>query len=433
MKTLEGAAKQIETALAYYDLRRYKEAEAALRRALMFEPGNARAHAWLAFALEAQSTTANPQPERLHEALREAKVAVASAPASILGYNALGWVSLALRRPDDALRAAAEILRIDPKSETGWELTSEGWIQKRDYSRALVAADAGLRTAPESLGLLTNRAQALILLDRMKEARQPLDAVLSLDPTRPSAHTLRGWLAIEQNDPVSALGFFRTALSLDPLSETARRGLLAALQARNPLYRLMVRYSLWASRFNNTESFIILSALASVNLILGGMARIFLPLYLIYLPWRMAYDFFVEFSWISDVLFVFVLRYSPTGRVILKKDEIAASNLFALSLLYFLVNLALGLLFWQWGYLGGMFLGLAMLLPAAVVYRMREKTRTRRVIIAVLVGLMGVFGLFAQGLLFVSPLWAIVPGFFFALGRLSLPWIANLLILWGTA
>ena len=427
---MEGAARQIEAALTYYDLRRYAEAEAALRKALVYEPGSATAHAWLVFALLAQSSPANPQPGRLAEALREAKAAVAADPAAALGYRAMGWVCLTMRKPDEALRAAAEILRMDPQSETGWELTSDGWLQKQEYAKALECAAAGLRTSPESLALLTNQAQALILLDRTGEARESLETVLALDPARPSAHTLRGWLAILQNDPVAAMGFFRTALRLDPLSETARRGLLAALKSRNPFYRLMVRYSLWASRFNHSEALIFLSALASVNVILGSISRVFLPLYLIYLPWRMLYGLFVDFSWISDVLFVLVLRFSPTGRVILTKEEIRASNPFALSLFYFLVNLAFGLLFWQWGYLGGMFLGLAMGLPAAAVYKMREKPRPRRIIMAVLVSLLAFFGLFAQGLLFVAPFWALAPGFFFALGRLSLPWIANLILLW---
>ena len=113
---VDAAAKQIEMALTYYDLRRYPESEAALRKALMIEPGNARAHAWLAFALEAQSSRANPQPERLKEALREAKAAVSADPGAVQGYNALGWVSLALHKPDDALRAGAEFLRLDPAS-----------------------------------------------------------------------------------------------------------------------------------------------------------------------------------------------------------------------------------------------------------------------------------------------------------------------------
>ena len=48
---------------------------------------------------------------------------------------------------------------------------------------------------------------------------------------------------------------FREALRLNPNMEWARQGILEALRARNPIYRVMLRYFLWMSRFRGKVQF----------------------------------------------------------------------------------------------------------------------------------------------------------------------------------
>jgi tetratricopeptide (TPR) repeat protein len=418
-----------QRALALYDLRRYPEAQAELRKALVHEPDRADAHAFLAMALLAQEGPGGLLPSSLEEALREARRAVGLAPDSPPGYTALAWAYLAARKPDDALRAAAQLLRLDPQSAQGWLLTSAGWFQKREWQKALQSAEGGLRIDPRSVGLLNNRSYALIMLGRAPEAAASTAQALTLDPQNDSAHTNRGWLAIINGDPPAALAHFREALRLDPLNEPARQGFLAALQSRNPLYRLLVRYSLWSSRFTRAESLIFIYGLASVSSVLGMAAQVFFPLYLLYLPWRVLYAIFSFFSWISDALFYLLLRFNRGGRLLLTKDEMAESNALAFCLIYFLANL--GGLIWSgaWGFLAGMLLSFFMMVPAAAVFKLPARAKARRTLLAVLVSCLLAAGLCGQGLTFLTTPWAALPWLLFFVGVFSLPWIASLFLL----
>jgi tetratricopeptide (TPR) repeat protein len=418
-----------QRALALYDLRRYAEAQTELHKVLAQDPNRADAHAMLALALLAREEAGGQPPARLDEALREARRAIGLRPDGELGYQALAMACLAARKPDDALRAAGELLRLDPQSPPGWLLTSAGWLQKREWQKALQAAEGGLRLDPQSVGLLNNRSYALIMLGRAQEAAQSSAAALALDPQSDSAHTNRGWLAILRADPAAALAHFREALRLDPLNEAARQGFLAALQSRNPLYRWLVRYSLWLSRFTRGEAMVVSYGLASVSSLLGMAAQVFFPLYLLYLPWRALYALFAFFSWISDALFYLLLRFSRSGRLLLSKDEMAESSALAFCLIYFFANLGALIATRQWGFLAGMALAFWMMVPAAAIFKFPQRAKARRAFLALAVALLLVTGLCGQGLTFFAAPWALLPGVLFFLGVFSLPWVASLLLL----
>ncbi len=416
-----------QRALALYDLRKYAEAEGLLRQALAHEPGHAGAHAFLVFALLAQAGRAASSPTRLEEALRESRRAIALQPDQDLGYSALGWTSLALRRPDDALRAAAQILRLNAQSVDGWLLTSQGWFQKRDWDKALQAANGGLRQDPRSASLLNHRAHALILLGRAEEARVVLQQALASDPQSEAAHTNRGWLSLQTGKPEEALVSFRTALRADPLNETARQGFLSALGSRNPFYRGLVRYSLWLGRLTRAEALVFVFGLSGLSSLLGMAAQVFPPLYLVYLPWRMLYRLFVFFSWLADAFFYLLLRFNARARLLLDRDEIAESNALAYCLIYFFASLG-GLILWrQWGFAAGMLLAFLMLVPAVSVFKMPRRAKGRRALLLVSTILLALSGLCGQGLVFAGSYWAVLPGVFFFLGAFSLPWVASLL------
>jgi tetratricopeptide (TPR) repeat protein len=425
--TGQSADTLYERGLALYDLRKYPEAEGMLRKALVYEPGHAGAHAFLAFALLAQGHTTPAATGRVDEALREAKRAIALQPDGGLGYAALGWTSLALRRPDEALRAAAQLLRLDAQSAEGWLLSAEGWFQKREWSKALQAAEGGLQVDPRSTGLLNQRSYALIMLGRATEARTSAELALASDPESQAAYVNRGWLAVLENKPEEALGHFRAALRLDPLSEPARQGFLAALQSRNPIYRGLVRYSLWARRLTHAEALSFVIGLAWLNSLLGMAAQAFPPLYLVYLPWRLMYRLFVFFSWLADAFFYLLLRFNRRARLLLSKGEMAESNGLAFCLIAFLANLGGLILTRQAGFAVGMGVAFFMVMPAAGIFRQPERARGRRAILLALVLLLATMGLCGQGLAFAQTPWALLPGLLFLLGAFSLPWIASLL------
>jgi tetratricopeptide (TPR) repeat protein len=413
--------------LALYDLRKYADAEGMLRKALVYEPGHAGVHAFLAFALLAQNRPASNFPSRLDEALRESKRAVALQPDQSLGYAALGWTYLALRRPDEALRSAAQILRLDAQSTQGWLLTSEGCFQKHEWARALQASEGGLRLDPRSTDLLNNRSYALIMLGREAEARTSAEQALANDPQSEFAHTNRGWLALLAGHPGEALRYFRTALRLDPLNDVARKGFLAAMQSHNFLYKGLVRYSLWMARLSHAEALAFVLGMAWLTGLLGMAAQAFPPLYILYLPWRLLYGLFIFFSWLANAFFYLLLRFNARTHLLLSREELAESNALAFCLIYFFANLG-GLILWmQAGFAAGMAVAFFMMVPAAAIFKMPPKAHGRRMILITSSILLGLTGLCGQGLTFARTLWALLPALLFFLGALSLPWIASLL------
>ena len=240
--------------MGLYELRQYPQAEEQFRKTLARAPQHAVAHAYLALSLLAQHRPANPQPEQLHEALNEARKAVATAPDQAFVFNVLAWASLMNDRENEALEAAKTGMRLEPEDAWGHLIYSSVYINRSEWENAVRSAEAGLRLDPQHVGLLNKRSYALIMLERMDEAESSLLAALALDPNSDTAHSHRGWLALHKNDRSAALKHFREALRLDPQSEAARKGFLTAMKARNPLYNLLLRYSLFTSRLSREDA-----------------------------------------------------------------------------------------------------------------------------------------------------------------------------------
>jgi tetratricopeptide (TPR) repeat protein len=421
--------KTYQQGVTLFSLRRYPESENMLRQVLARDPRHGLAHAYLALSLLSQSTASAPQPGKLRDGLEEARRAVAAKPDDDFPFFALAWASLANRSQVDALRAAQDGMRIDPHAAWGYLVHAQVYLERREWDKALRSAEYGLKIDPEETGLLNQRAYALIMLGQTDGARQAVEIALAHDPASDVAHSNRGWLALYSGDQQAALGHFREALRLDPQSEAARQGFLQALQARNLLYRGMVRYSLWMSRLTRSEGLAFLVGLSSVDVVLRELAAAFFPLYLLYIPFTFLYSGFVFFSWISDALFYLLLRFSRSGRLLLKKDEVAASNAFGACLLATLLNISAGLVWWNWGFLAGAVLALLLLVPVSGIFKVNPEKRGRRAVLVVLVSWLVMTAACGQATVFLQTPWLILPLLLFGIGLIIYPWIANLMLL----
>jgi tetratricopeptide (TPR) repeat protein len=76
------------------------------------------------------------------------------------------------------------------------------------------------------------RAELLLLVGRVDEARAEIARALALDPRSSDAHALQAVIALVQNEEAEALRLARTAVELDSRSATARIALSYAEQAR---------------------------------------------------------------------------------------------------------------------------------------------------------------------------------------------------------
>ena len=257
-----------QRAALLFDQQRWDLAVRELHALLAESPGHAHAHALLAQALARGDT--------LDEALAAARQAIALAPDADFAHGALAFVHWQRDELDDALAANARAIDLDPADAHHRVIRAQLLLLQRRWRDALAAADAGLALDPQHTDCLNLRALALMRLGRAAEATDTVDASLAREPDNPYTHQARGFALLHRGDARGALHHFQEALRRDPTLDGARMGLVEALKARNPLYRVVLAWFLWLERFAGPRQVAILigvwfaSRLASRSLAAAG-------------------------------------------------------------------------------------------------------------------------------------------------------------------
>ncbi|HLL45097.1 MAG TPA: tetratricopeptide repeat protein [Longimicrobiaceae bacterium] len=273
-------------ALCLAELERWRDAEASASRATLLDPDTAFHHRVLAQVLTGRGD--------FRPALAAAREAVALEPDEPDHHVLVGRIEGAQGRWDAALRTVEHALALDPEHEDGLRL------------RALILQVRG----------------------RAEEADSAFLNALIRDPGDAFAYAGRGWSMLRTGgDARDAAAHFERALHIAPDSEWAREGLVAALKARNPVYRQILRFFLWMGSlsartrmlvvFGGLFGFNVLRRTAAANPALAPLIWPVLALWLL----------FVLLSWTADPLFDSLLRLDPVGRRALTPDRVLASNL----------------------------------------------------------------------------------------------------------
>ena len=304
---------------------RHELAEQELRLELAEDPQNAEAHALLALCLSEQKKYA--------PATEEAKQAIALAPDEAFGHYALAHVMFDRRRFDEALVAAREAVGLEPADADYHALVAQVLHSERRWDEALETAETGLQLDPEHVACNNLRAMSLVKLGRRQEAGQTLEAALARDPEDAVSHANRGWTLLEGGDPNKAMEHFREALRLQPQMEWARLGIVEALKAKNPVYRILLKYFFWMSRMSSRAQWgVILGAYFGYRILRNvAQSNPHLAPYINPVCW--AYTTFALITWLARPLFDLVLRLNRFGRLALPPDRVTASNCLGLCLL----------------------------------------------------------------------------------------------------
>jgi len=265
-------------------LRRFEEAEAAVREAVGLTPEDPDAHYALAYVLESR------------DALPGAKAAL------------------------------DEALRLDPTHVRSHHLKGLVATRKADWSLALACTDAGLAHDPDHVGCLALSAQALRRLRRPHDAAARARQALALDPENAYAHLTLGWILVHMQAYDEARPHFEASLRLAPSTDYAREGLLTTLRARWAPYRWVLaaerateRLTRWgwvalglagaAALYGAIE---LAPPAVGGLMILGGMA---------------AFVAYRSCSYMAAPLANAALRLTPGGRRILRPHQVLGADL----------------------------------------------------------------------------------------------------------
>ncbi len=336
-------------------------AENELRQALSLDPHNDRAHALLGLCLIDRQQYA--------EATREAEAAVHLAPDGWFSHYVLAQVLFRRNREPDAKTAVQEAIRLHPEGSELWGLLAMIEYSMGHWADALAAAERGLQADPEDIRCANARSMALVKLGRQSEAHAALNATLSRDPDDAMSHANQGWALLEMGNIRGAQEHFREALRLEPNMGWAQQGMLTALKARNPLYRLMLGYFLWMSKLSPSVQWGLVLGLYFGIQVLQRAARANPALQPFVLPVVVAYGAFVVVSWLADPLFNLMLRLDRFGKHVLDGDERRGANLVGSCLLGAVICLVLGLVLGSFPLIMAALGCAVMAIPCSAVFR----------------------------------------------------------------
>lgn len=221
---------------------------------------------------------------------------------------------------DEAQRAVA----LDDGNPEHYLLHARAALALGRSEEAFAAVERALAVDAENEVGLRLRGMLLQHKGRADEAEEIFQAALQRNALDAFAHAGQGWIALQRGD-AAAVQHFRESLALSPDSEYAREGLIQALKARNPVYRLMLRYFLWMQRQGRRQWLYIIAAVMIFRLLREtaearpALAPVIWPLIGLYLM-------FLLLSWISEPLFDVLLRFDSVGRTVLTPARITASN-----------------------------------------------------------------------------------------------------------
>lgn len=359
-------------------------AERELRAALTRHPDDGTAHALLSLCLTNEG--------RHDQALETSADALRLLPQNAFAWRVRSMVFLNLGQAGDAEAAAQRALAIDPESAHGFIARGQARLLAGRRREALADFDTALSLDPESAFAHQIRARTLTLIGRNDAAADAAAEALRLAPESPTAHAARAWQLLHAGDREGAREEFRESLRLDPQSNWARLGLVEALKARNPVYRLLLRGLLRIGRMGRREACVVIALIAAARV--AGIAALRNGASGHYVAAAVAAVYLtLVVAVTARPLFNALLRMAPDGRDLLSADERRESALVV-------ACLAGGaLLAASWAVTGDDALALAgaatALLSLLVVTAVRTPGRRRRVIwalgvlsaVAMLVGL----------------------------------------------
>jgi len=316
-----------------------------------------------------------------------------------------------------------EAIALDPYDADYYALLANIKLARKQFEQALQTADMALEIDAENLLALNTRSAALIKLNRSEESFQTIEGALREDPNNAYTHANYGWGLLEQGNHKKALQHFKEALTNNPNSTHAQVGMLEALKASNPVYKLFLKYAFWMSNLTARYQWGVIigfyigyNALRTIARNNEGLQPYLTPLIIL-----MAV---VAFStWVINPISNLFLRFNPYGQLLLDKKEKLSSTLVTVSLAICLAALLAYFITSNEKMLLVAGFGFAMMVPLSKLFSSakNEKVLLAYTIVLGIVGAIAIFIAFTSGEVF-NTLTGI-----FLLGFMAFQWVANYL------
>ncbi|GAO29651.1 tetratricopeptide repeat protein [Geofilum rubicundum] len=318
-----------------------------------------------------------------------------------------------------------QAIDLDPYDADYFALLASIQLGRKRFNEALETANRALEIEAEHLLALNTRSTALNKLKRSEESFDTIEGALREDPNNAYTHANYGWGLLEKGDHKKSLEHFKEALKKDPTFEYAQAGMLEALKAANPVYRLFLKYAFWMSNLTSRYQWGVIIGFYIVIRVLNAVARNNEGLQPYLTPVIIGLALIAFSTWVIAPISNLFLRFNKYGQLLLDKKEKLSSNYVAASFGLFVAGLLAYFSLSDARFLPIAIFGFAMMVPFSAMFS-PSKYKNALLIYAVV---MAVVGLMAIGLTFATGDIFNTMTLVFVVGFVGFQWVANFLLI----
>lgn len=397
--------------------KKYAEADKFIKELLREDPNDIHI-----LALHAE---VNLQQDKLDNALSIIENAIGLSPDTPYLYYIKSRVAWLMDNRNEAEESIRQAIELNPYDAEYFAFLASIKLQQKRFQEALDNADAALEIDAENLLALNIRSTALNKLNRKEESIETIEGALREDPNNAFTHANYGWGLLEKGNHKKALEHFKEALSNDPTFEYAQAGILVALKATNPVYRIFMKYSFFMSNLTAKYQWAVIIGIYIGFRALSALAKNNQALQPYLTPLIIALALIAFSTWIISPLSNLILRFNKYGQLLLDKKEKLSSNLVAVSLSVFLVGLVLYFILSDEKMLTIAVFGFTMMLPLGTMFAPSKRKYALLIytIALSIVGLLAIVIAFSTGMIFN------IMSVAFIIGFIAFQWIANFILI----
>jgi tetratricopeptide (TPR) repeat protein len=367
----------------------------------------------------------NLQQNKLDDANRIIDSAIGLSPDTSHLFYIKSYIAVQEDNLNEAEKYINQAIGLDPYEASYFAFLANIKLNRKQFGEALKIANRALEIDPENLLALNTRSTALNKLNRSKEAFETIEGALREDPNNAYTHTNYGWGLLEKGDHKKALEHFKEALTNDPTFEYAQSGMLEALKATNPVYRIFLKYSFWMGNLTANYQWGIIIGFYLGFRALRTIAEQNEALRPYLVPIIVALALIAFSTWVIAPISNLFLRFNKYGQLLLNEKEKISSNLVAVSLGTSILGLILYFVLSDVKMLTIVVFGLAMMVPFGTMFS-PSKNKNGLLIYAIA---MAVIGVTAIGLTFLTGDVFNLMTVIFVLGFVIFQWVANYLLI----
>jgi tetratricopeptide (TPR) repeat protein len=340
--------------------KKYSDAERILKDLLSHDPNNIHFLSLLA--------EIHIQNDRFAAARQIVDNAIGLSPDTAHLFYMKSRIALAEEQYDDAEANLNEAIQRDPYDADYFAFFSQVKLMRKDLTRALELADRALAIDSENLLALNSRSTALLKLDRKEESFNTIKGALREDPNNAYTHANYGWGLLEKGDHRKALEHFREALKNDPSYVYAQAGMVEALKATNPVYRLFLKYAFFMGNLTAKYQWAVILGFYFGVRFLRSVAAANEALQPFLIPVIIVLTLVAFSTWIIEPVSNLFLRFNRFGQFLLDKKEKMSSNFVAGSFALFTGGLLGYFILSDERFLALAVFGFAMMVPLGVMF-----------------------------------------------------------------